>query len=97
MFKMVQCQKEGLVRKQADENLPDIYFLSKEIRVVQVSNCTIHRIAVSHFYHGGSRLTFHEFNLWKEEDCSKIQEYHITSLSWNSSQLPMPAKRPVGY
>lgn len=59
------------------ENLPDIYFLSKEIRVVQVSNRSIHRIAVSHFYHGGSGLAFHEFDLWKEEDCSIIQEYTL--------------------
>lgn len=80
MFRMVRCQKEG---KQADENSPDIYFLSKEICVVQVSNCTIHRIAVSHFYHGGSRLTFHEFNLWRENDCSEIKQYHITGLRLN--------------
>lgn len=79
MFRMVQCQKEGpgRVRKRADDNLPDIDFLSKEIRVVQVSNGTIHCIAVSHFYHGGSRLAFHEFNLWKEEDCSNTKEKAI--------------------
>lgn len=71
--------------KPSEENLPDIYFLSKEIRVVQVSDCTIHCVAVPHFYHGCSRLTFHEFNLWKEKGFCSSKEYHFKSSThrWN--------------
>lgn len=63
--------------KQSEENLPDIYFLSKEIRVVQVSNCTIHCIAVPHLYHGCSRFAFHEFNLRKEKSFSSTHGQSI--------------------
>lgn len=71
--------------KPSEENLPDIYFLSKEIRVVQVSDCTIHCVAVPHFYHGCSRLTFHEFYLWKEKGFCSSKEYHFKSSNhrWN--------------
>lgn len=44
-----------------------------------MSNGAIHCVAVPHFYHGCSRLTFHEFNLWKDKDLSLSKEYHFKS------------------
>lgn len=44
---------------------PDIHSLCKEKCVVQVGDGAVHRIAISHFDHGGPRLTLHEFDLWK--------------------------------
>lgn len=50
-----------------------------------MSNCTIHCVAVPHFYHGCSRLTFHEFDLWKEKSFYLSKENHIKSSThrWN--------------
>lgn len=47
--------------------LPDIEFLSKKEVVVQVSDCPVHRITVSHLHHCCSRLAFHELNLNEEK------------------------------
>lgn len=43
--------------------LPNIEFLSKKEVVVQVSDCPVHRVTVSHLHHCCSRLAFHELNL----------------------------------
>lgn len=46
--------------------LPNIEFLSKKEVVVQVSDCPVHRVTVSHLHHCCSRLAFHELNLIDE-------------------------------
>lgn len=53
------------VTQGTGENSPDVYLLSKQIGVVQVGDGAVHRVAVSHFHHGGSRFTFHELHLWE--------------------------------
>ncbi len=44
-------------------NSPHIQSLSKKKVVVEVSDGTVHCIAVSHFHHGRPRLTLHELHL----------------------------------
>lgn len=46
-------------------DLPHVQLLPKHEVVVEVSDGTVHSVAISHLHHGSPRLAFHEFDLGK--------------------------------
>lgn len=62
--------QQELLWEQDGINSPHIQFLSKEEVVVEMSDGTIHCVAVSHLHHGSPWLALHELHLWKVSEDS---------------------------
>lgn len=67
-------------------NSPHVQFLSKEKVVVEVSDGTVHCVAVSHLHHGCPRFTLHKLHLQKETRLTSFQQ-HSTTLWLKDSKF----------